>query len=374
MNKRIENLDVLRCYSMLMIVTLHVIGIGGIIAIVSKQGFLRWGPISLLQYAFLCSVNVFMLLSGFFGVKIKFQYSRIAMLYLQTLFWSLTLAVVAHLFVPNHKINISIFRYIPLYTIYYWFFTSYFIVFFAMPMMNFVINSWTIEQLRKTILTFFILFTILTGSGVGYHKFWSREAFLLNDGYSPLWLAYVYFIGGFLSKYGISSLFPNNLKNLIINNKYTNYLKKKQYIWTWGGYFFIMLWGFTHLCINNNLGIFSRFYSPSRSYNDPYILLMAILLFEAFHKTQFPSCLNVIGKICAPYAFGVFLIHAQYDCSKLITNNFTFIANYNIVLQIPIIICCSLSIFFICIVMDWFRSLLFNLLHIKHNIKMLFRE
>lgn len=374
MNKRIENLDILRCFAMLMIVGLHVVGLGGVKAIVGKQGFLRWGPVSLLQYAFLCSVNVFMLLSGFFGVQIKFRYSRIAMLYLQTLFWSFALAIIIKFFFPQQSSNISFVRYIPLFTIYYWFFTSYFIVFFAMPMINFVINEWTREQLRRTILTFFILFSILTGSSVGFHKFWTRDAFLLNGGYSPLWLAYVYFLGGFLAKYGISSIFPDKILCRIMNIQYMTFFRNKSYIWTWGGYFDIMFLGFAHLCINSRFGIIKKIYSPSRSYNDPYILIMAVLLFEAFRRTQFPLCLKTIGRICAPYAFGVFLIHAQYDCSALIKNNFSFIANYSVVLHIPMVIICSLSVFVLCCFMDYLRSLLFKLLNIKFYVQKLLGE
>ena len=145
-------------------------------------------------------------------------------------------------------------------------------------------------------------------------------------------------------------------------------------MYAWGGYFIIMFSGFAHICITSHIHLLNKFYSPSCSYNDPYILLMSVFLFEAFRRTRFPSWANVLGRICAPYAFGVFLIHTQYDCYTLLENAFTFIVKYNILLYIPTIIAYSLGIFIVCCFMDWIRALLFNFLQIKIILKKLLNE
>ena len=137
LTKRDESLDVLRCLAMLMIVGLHVMGQGGVLTAARGHSL----PVSVLHYSFLCAVDVFMLLSGYFGYKAKFRYSRIAMLTLQTLFWSVALAIAFHLAMPHSIDRISPLRYIPLLTVYYWFFTAYFIVFFSMPAMNFLVST-----------------------------------------------------------------------------------------------------------------------------------------------------------------------------------------------------------------------------------------
>ncbi len=121
MNKRIESFDILRCIAMIMIVALHVMGQGGIIEVVKIQSLFHKIPVLLLQYAFLCSVNVFMLISGFFGIQIKFRYSRIVLLYLQTIFWSITMTIIIHIIFPNYVNKIQLIKYIPLFTIYYCF-------------------------------------------------------------------------------------------------------------------------------------------------------------------------------------------------------------------------------------------------------------
>ena len=240
MKARNESLDVLRCFAMLMIVALHVVGQGGILAKTQSCGFLWYLPSAILQYAFLCAVDVFMLLSGFFGWRSKFRYSRIAMLYLQTLFWSFVLAFFTHWFYPRLAWKIPPLAYIPLFTMYYWFFTSYFIVFFAMPALNSLANAWTRQQFRTCILIFFFLFCILTGNNlIGLQLFRGHQAFLLNNGYSPLWLGYVYFLGAFLGKHGVLALVPENMRHwFLLHIPHAFKLQKKAWCWM-GGVFHV---------------------------------------------------------------------------------------------------------------------------------------
>lgn len=365
--KRNESLDVLRCVAMLMIVGLHIMGQGGVLVAAHGHSL----PVSMLHYSFLCAVNVFMLISGYFGCKVKFRYSRIVILYLQTFFWSVMLAIGIHLVMPQTINGISPLRYIPLLTVYYWFFTAYFIVFFSMPAMNYLVNTWTRKQLVMTIVAFFILFCILTGNnGVGFHSHRGRSAFLLNDGYSPLWLAYVYFLGAFLSKYGLSGLLPEcSQERYIALGK-----KLNKSLLLWGGYLCMVLIGFVHLSVTHRLGFIQMLYTPSTAYNDPWILSISLILFAACRRTRFPLWLNSIARVCAPLVFGVFLIHTQYDCFTLMRDRFSFIAGYRLILHVPIVIGCSLCIFAVCCVLDWFRLILFNSLHVKQIIQWILRE
>ena len=116
------------------------------------------------------------------------------------------------------------------------------------------------------------------------------------------------------------------------------------------------------------------FYVPSRTYNDPIVLLMAILLFEAFRKTSFPTWISNIGVACAPFTFGVFLIHTQYDLYSLMKNRFSVVSETNLWLHIPLVLACSIIIFVLCTILDFLRAYIFNLLHIKPVVQRLLRE
>lgn len=71
MKERNTGLDLCRIISMLGIVILHVIGKGGALQTVSGQYTMKQWMIELLFICALCSVNVFALMSGYFGIEKK---------------------------------------------------------------------------------------------------------------------------------------------------------------------------------------------------------------------------------------------------------------------------------------------------------------
>lgn len=169
-------------------------------------------PYHLLSAFFLLcasSVNVFMLHAGYLGVSRPKKFSRIIELYLQSAFWSISLACLFFFLFPSLCTGQRLWHFIPLFTKYYWFFTSYFIVFFAMPAINHCVTTMGESENRLLLSVFFILFCIVPEvSLAGFHSFRGHAAFMLNNGYSPLWLGYMYYAGAFIGTYSFNALLP----------------------------------------------------------------------------------------------------------------------------------------------------------------------
>lgn len=343
MKDRIVSLDLLRCMAMVMIVCLHIIGQGGIAQNmpngVGKQILL------IFHYFCDCSVNLFLLLSGYVGVKHSFNYTRIVRLYLQTLFWSFLLH---YIYISCGKTGLNFFHYIPLFTKYYWFFTSYFCLFMAMPAINHVIETMPLEKIKKLLFIFFILFCILPCCSIfGYHSFTGGKALMLNNGYSPLWLGYVYLIGGCISKYGI-----NNLLNINLRKRYCVILMVVlSLMGSYLTYHELSFWG-------RNLKLYFSF--ASLNYNSPFIIFIAIVVFEFFRQIKL-TIWSSFFSFFAKYSFGVFLIHTQYDIYEcVLKNRFVWIVSYPCV-TIFLVVLSAVSIFIIASLMDWVRDLIFSL-------------
>lgn len=94
MKERNTGLDLCRIISMLGIVILHVIGKGGALQTVSGQYTMKQWMIELLFICALCSVNIFALMSGYFGIdKKRSTVYRAIELIAIVFFWCVVLTV-----------------------------------------------------------------------------------------------------------------------------------------------------------------------------------------------------------------------------------------------------------------------------------------
>lgn len=140
-NRRNYGVDVLRIVSMLMIMIMHVLEHGGIINNLESLSF-EYALFWLLEIMTYCGVNCYALVSGYVNCFSKgFYFSRIITLWLQVLFYGVTITAIIAIIKPStfglsQIINVVF----PVTTGQYWYFTAYFCLFFFMPALNTVIN------------------------------------------------------------------------------------------------------------------------------------------------------------------------------------------------------------------------------------------
>lgn len=91
-SKRQHGIDVIKSIAMLMVVTLHVMGHGGIFAACEPASHTLESAV-FLESAAIIAVDLFVLSSGYLGYGSSHGLARILQLWLQTFFWSLSIGV-----------------------------------------------------------------------------------------------------------------------------------------------------------------------------------------------------------------------------------------------------------------------------------------
>ena len=341
-----------------MVCTLHTLGNGGILEATTshKANYcIAW----LLEIATYCAVNCFALISGFVSCKSTFKIHNLFRLWLQAEFYSLGIALIFKLTVANSlSLKDLICSCFPICTNEYWYLTSYAIMFFAIPQMNHILCHQSKEALRRFIWFFFIIFSVLAMVPV-----LSQIAFSVNRGYSSIWLAYLYIIGGFIRIHGIHELLPNTF---ILKKHFKRLVNSKTgliltYVLCVGITFLLYTTG--HYCILRTIGR-DPFCMKYVNYNSPTILFAGIVLFLFFSQLNVSSIAPFI-RIASPLAFSVYLIHCQKQISTfLFKGAFKWVANLQTWMLPFAIISISLAIYLVCSLIDFVRLRLFKLLHL----------
>ena len=339
-NNRNYGIDVLRMISMLMVVILHIINIGGI---KNNAKGLNFHAVVILYSISFCAVNLFALISGYLGATREFKWKNIVILWLQVVFYSIGILLIYYIFQRKVITYRECFKNIffmcfPIISNRYWYFTSYALMYCSIPVLNEVINSCDKKKLQNFIISVFVIFcipSILMIFGKNIHM-------IFHHGYSPIWLAFLYLVGGYYRKYG----FPASL------NKQITYLCLCISVLI----IYLHFSKYDHL---HFLGITLSL--DGESYIDPFVLLSSIMIFCIFSQYNPPCALYPILKSASPLAFSVYLIHMHPIIKEeLLMGRFTFVAKMNVLFIIPIIIFIALFIYIICTFIDLIRLKVFN--------------
>ncbi len=206
------NYELLRIIAMLMIVSLHYLSKGGLLgdpsrAKMSATGYAAW----LLEAFCLVAVNVYVLISGYFGVDTPAGMSgngntlwdalrRPLKIWKQVFFYSAVIGFGA-VIVGVQEVDIyQMFTYcFPIVTEHYWFASSYVILCLMMPFVNVGFSYLGERQLRYLLTGFLILFCV-SKTVIPMRLPWDKF------GYDCIWFLILYLTGAYLKRYGIRQL------------------------------------------------------------------------------------------------------------------------------------------------------------------------
>lgn len=334
-------IDLLRIVSMLMVVILHVLGQGGILKTaetLSAQYEIAW----FLEILCYCAVNCYALISGYVGVEANYKYSNIAYIWLQVVFYGAGIAFIGALISPKIYLNAVFEGITPVSHNLYWYFTAYFCVFLFIPALNKLLNALNEKQLKVLGITIFLLFSILQIVA-------AKEIFYTNRGYSALWLALLYMLGGIMKK---TNLFKN------ISSKALVAIFFGSAAITWAEKFVVEK-------INMASGT-DELKNALVSYISPTIVLCAVMLVAVFSRLNVTGILRKITIFLAPLSFGVYLIHVQKQVWRyLLKDSFEGYAQMHWAVLPFAVIGAALAIFIVCALIDYLRDRIFKLLKIK---------
>ncbi len=195
-NKRYYNLDVLRILSMIMIVILHYCFHGYHLTDANSIGYNT--PALWIIYSFCyCSVDIFVLISGYFLCKSEFKFKKIIELWVQVFFYSIIIGFI--FFVLKDARFSSVKTYLncifPFTSKAYWFFSIYTILYLISPYINKMINALNKEEFKRLLIIGGILFFLANEFIPGTHLF-DR-----TYGFGILWFIYLYLFAAYIRLY-----------------------------------------------------------------------------------------------------------------------------------------------------------------------------
>lgn len=330
--KRDANLDLLRIISMLLIIFLHSIDHSGVL----EQAEASSNPMYFyvrFSYA-LCQVcvNCYVMLSGYYLVNSKFRLQKLAMLWMETVFYSFILKL---LFMITGQQTFSIVSliscFLPIVTGRYWFITIYVGMYLVSPFLNKFIHSMDKREhtmLNICLFTLFSLWASIHPSIAGMNS---------GGGWGLAWFVVLYLAAAWFHLY---------------------YTPKHKFVISLGIFFLIpLLMAAGQMAANAvGIGILQNIISNWFRYDSAPVYFMTIALFTAFLNIQVKSdYMSQIICFVAPLTLGVYLIHAHADVSPWLWETLA-LPKYMDNLSFPAIqLGYTLLIFLICAVIDALR-------------------
>lgn len=361
-NERNYGIDALKLASMLLIVLLHVLGQGGVLG-ACQPGSWRYHAAWLLEIAGYCSVGCFALASGYVQYGRVPKPERLMMLWLQVVFYGLAACVLFRIFLPGAvrpaDIVCALF---PVVTKQYWYFTAYFGLFFLMPVILHVLNTMDERAQRRlsaALLALFCGLPTLQLARIFFPSLPHTDVFVTNNGYSLIWLAALFYLGGRMRKTAF-------------------FAKKSAGTWlllclgaiavTWLSQIAIRALTFRLHGQSIDEDFFIRFTSPT-------VLAASVCLMGFFARLRVGDAAARVLKALSPLSFGVYLVHVQpLVWEHVMKGRFAALAEKPLAAMVLCILSAALAIFLLALAADAVRQLLFRALRVERACKALCKK
>ena len=341
--KRERNFEVMRTLAMFFIVIYHCLthGVGG------EYGFSVARPVTVMNLAFsdlllvFCSisVNLYVMVSGYFLADLDFKLSRIVRTWLNTCFYSctITLLIMALSVVPFSVVGLgkSLF---PISTDAYWFVTQYIGLLILSPFLALLVRQLTYRQYVCFLIGgAFLCLSIIP-------DFPLAKRFHVAHGNSLWSFAYLFMIAGFIR----------------------HHLHKISMIRLWGLMALVVL--LTLMC-----ELYSGFHGNQVclywfDYNGiPFVLSVQMFVLVKQMKIAQSTFWNMLVQ-AAPYTFGVYLIHDHLMVREWLWNTLSLPSQCEYWYYPFAIIGLCVLIFIASVLIDAVRKRLFSIFKIDNYV------
>lgn len=342
MKERKYGIDLLRMILMLMVVVLHVLGKGGVLnatQIRTANYYTAW----LLEISCYCAVNCYALITGYVYYHSKYRISSMLLIGIQALFYSTIIYILSWIISPaSFSRGLVLNALFPVARETHWYLSSYAGLFLLIPALNAAIDAFSLRQTKYFLLLSFIGFSLAP-------TFLMHDPFKLNNGYSTLWLVYMYLIGGFVHKFHFDAFIS----------------KKKAFLFFAVCIAMTAIFKFTVEEITIFIFGNEKFSKLLIRYVSPTILFAGLSLFLVFlHINPKPALCRFIG-ILSPAAFGVYLIHCHPVIFELFEDRFTFLNDLHQLFMPLGVLAVALGIYLPCLMIDYLRLKIFQKLSVK---------
>lgn len=193
--ERLYNIELLRIIAMILIILTHAMGHGGVLSSVDNNS-LHYYILNFIYSCSVISVNIFVLISGFFLCKSSFKVKKLLFLVFEVVLYSLLIYL---MLVITKQVDFSfkelILSLFPIVTGKYWFITCYVLLYIFSPYLNVVINNISKKTHAFLIILCCVIFSIIPT------VIYFVDAFNVNGGYSLIWFIVLYFIAAYIRNY-----------------------------------------------------------------------------------------------------------------------------------------------------------------------------
>lgn len=288
---RQANIELLRIIAMLMVVVLHYLIKGG--AAVSLAENFSAINIVLWFVKALCivTINVYVLISGYFLLEAKWRISRLVNLWFQTMFYSIGVPVVCLVLRTGDVEHWGMYDWVnvlfPVQMEHYWFISAYIVLYLFIPILGTGVKHLNKQQHKWIIVGLLLVFSVpktILPISIPTDRY----------GYDFGWFMCLFMIAAYIRLYG----FP------VFNRKRTSFVIYLAAV--------LGIWGISVVCAAlSRRGLsFEYMMNMAYCYNHLLVLIAAVALFYVFIYIQIPQ--GVISKIIckiSPYTLGVYLLH-----------------------------------------------------------------
>ena len=330
-SNRQSNIELLRILSMFFVLVGHV---GMIVGFPDKDlfssdflsSFLR----ILIQGFSVVGVNIFVLISGWFGIKVSLKGAGTFLFQILFLLWAIYLIEIAMGLTSFdfHGIKISMGL-----TSEYWFVMAYLGMYILTPILNAYVTNTSEVQFRRLLIVFY---------SFQCYYCWISGFVNYFEGYSVVFFCGLYLTARYIKLYPITFLYKNSFKFYLIIS--------------------------TVISIFASIGIYF-FDSAVRMlrYDNPLVIISSISLLLSFTKLSFQNkYINIIAKS----SFSVYIIHFNPYIFPFFRDIVSRIGSqYSNLSLVFILFFFMVVVFLICVLIDQIRICTWNFLNyiIKKN-------
>ena len=333
-------LDLLKIYSMFLIVVLHFC------ASIIRYNTLNPASLKSEVYYLIftityCCVDCYVLITGYFYRNNTGKLNKYLKLWLMVFFWSSLLGCFGYF--SGYINKKELFQYfLPLTYNKYWYFTAYTILYFTCPYLNKLIESLNRKEFKRLLIIGLIFLCIID---------LPFETFRIDRGLHFSWLFFLYLFGAYIRIYEPMKNIKNiNLIKISIFCIGSAFLSKYliEYILKY------------QLTIANTIFLDRN--------NSIFIVIYALCMFELFKRIKMNK--NVLSKLILTISkttFGIFLIHYNYVIlSMFLREKLWYVYKERILYSLEDTLFFCILIFIICMILEYIRQKLFKLFKIDN--------
>lgn len=285
-SQRLSNFELLRIICMLFVICGHLMMEHGY----EKLGDTSWYINQILRPFCMVAVNVFVLISGYFSIKLNYK-KLLSTNWMVTFYSVLFLILTIYLGTHDFLIRKDWMQLFPVLTKQYWFITVYFVLCLISPYLNLLADKLRKKIFENMLIVLFFVFCVVPTLGYVLNF----QSVTGDAGYGIVSFSFLYLLGRYFRLY------------LNKNSKNNYYIV---------GYFLSML-----LCVTFQI-IFSKMlgfsFDALISYDTLYVFVGSVCLFLSFCKLKLSNkFVNNMAKNCLAVYVIHFHLFSMHICSTI---------------------------------------------------------